>query len=129
MQVGPRIRTGLNPTCLRVVAGTRRRARVQMAAVNAITRAEAMHYTVLMRTISLRQLRRRTAQVLRQVEAGERLQVTVCGRAVADLAPIGDARRSFVPRNKVARILASAPLDAAFADDIRSATGATTHDL
>jgi prevent-host-death family protein len=82
-----------------------------------------------MRRIPQRELRNQIARVLRQVEAGERLRVTVDGRPVADLVPIGDTKRSFVSREEVARLLADAPLDPGFADDLESATGATVEEL
>jgi prevent-host-death family protein len=46
--------------------------------------------------ISVRELRNHTAQVLRRVEAGERLRVTVDRRPVAELGPL-PARASWVP--------------------------------
>ncbi len=61
------------------------------------------------REIPQRELRNNVAEVLRQVEAGERLRVTVKGRAVAELVPIAQRQR-FVPRELVAEILSS-PLD------------------
>lgn len=82
-----------------------------------------------MRTIAQRELRNQIARVLRQVEAGERVRVTVGGRPVADLVPIGGVRRTFAPRDEVAQILLRAPLDAAFAADIEAATGATVEAL
>lgn len=82
-----------------------------------------------MRTIPQRELCNQIARVLRQVQAGERLRVTVDGRPVADLVPIEETRRTFVPRDEVARLLAGVPLDPAFADDLRSATGATMEEL
>ncbi len=88
-----------------------------------------MCYTGNMRTIPQRELRNQIARVLRQVEAGERLRVTVDGRPVADLVPVGDTRRSFVSREEVDRILADAPLDPAFASDVAAATGATIEEL
>lgn len=88
-----------------------------------------MCYNRDMRTIPQRELRNQIARVLRQVETGERLRVTVDGRPVADLVPIRDIRRTFVPRNEVARLLTNAPLDSAFADDIQSAAGATIEEL
>jgi prevent-host-death family protein len=74
-----------------------------------------------MRTIPQRELRNNIARVLREVEAGERLRVTVDGRPVADLVPIGGVRRTFVPVEDVARILRSAPLDSGFRRDIATA--------
>lgn len=82
-----------------------------------------------MRTIPQRELRNQIARVLRQVEAGERLRVTVDGRPVADLVPVRDFRRSFVPLEEINRIIAQAPLDPDFASDIAAATGATIEEL
>ncbi len=47
-----------------------------------------------------RQLRNETAALLRRVEAGERLQVTVHGHPVAELGPLGPGA-SFVPRERL----------------------------
>jgi prevent-host-death family protein len=46
-----------------------------------------------------RELRNRTADLLRRVEAGERLRITVHGHPVAELVPIEERvrRRTFVP--------------------------------
>lgn len=82
-----------------------------------------------MRTIPQRELRNRISQVLRQVEAGEHLRITVDGRPVADLVPVGGARRTFVPRDELTKLLESAPLDRDFASDLRAATGATVEEL
>ena len=82
-----------------------------------------------MRTIPQRELRNQITRVLREVEAGEQLRITVDGRPVADLVPIGGARRTFVPRANVAELLARAPLDRAFAQDVEAATGATVDEL
>ncbi len=82
-----------------------------------------------MRTIPQRELRNRISQVLREVEAGERLRITVDGRPVADLIPVGGARRTYVPRDEVAELLRRAPLDPAFARELRKATGTTIEEL
>jgi len=74
-----------------------------------------------MRIIPQRELRNNIARVLREVEAGERLRVTVDGRPVADLVPIGGVRRTFVSVDDVGRILRSAPLDSGFRRDIAAA--------
>jgi prevent-host-death family protein len=47
--------------------------------------------------VSVRELRNHTAEVLRRVEAGERLRVTVDRRPVAELAPLR-SRSTWVPR-------------------------------
>ncbi len=82
-----------------------------------------------MKTIPQRELRNRISQVLRRVEAGERLRITVDGRPVADLVPVGSARRTYVPRDEVVELLVHAPLDPAFVRDLHGATGATIEDL
>lgn len=51
-----------------------------------------------MKTIPQRELRNRISQVLRSVESGERMQITVDGRPVAELTPVGGRRRTFVPK-------------------------------
>jgi prevent-host-death family protein len=51
------------------------------------------------RDVSVRELRNHTAEVLRRVEAGERLRVTVDRRPVAELAPL-PARSAWVPRGR-----------------------------
>lgn len=50
--------------------------------------------------VSVRELRNRTAEVLRRVEAGERLRVTVDRRPVAALVPLA-SRTTWVPRRRV----------------------------
>lgn len=50
--------------------------------------------------VPLRQLRNETAALLRRVEAGERLRVTVHGHPVAELGPIESAA-TFVSRERI----------------------------
>jgi prevent-host-death family protein len=57
--------------------------------------------------VSVRELRNHTADVLRRVEAGERLRVTVDRRPVAELAPL-PSRDVWVPRERVLRAMAQA---------------------
>ena len=82
-----------------------------------------MCYSCVVRSIPQRELRNRVSAVLRQVEAGERLRITVDGRPVAELVPIGPARRTFVPRDALRDLLVRAPLDVGFARDLDAATG------
>lgn len=49
--------------------------------------------------VSVRELRNRTAEVLRRVESGERLRVTVDRRPVAELVPLA-SRTVWVPRQR-----------------------------
>jgi prevent-host-death family protein len=62
-----------------------------------------------MRTISRRELRNDIARVLREVEGGARFCITVDGLPVANLVPIGGARRTFVPREDAIGLLEQAP--------------------
>lgn len=73
--------------------------------------------------VSVRELRNRTAAVLRRVEAGERLRVTVDRRPVAELVPL-PARATWVSRQRVLDGLVQADgrlrdeLDAALPDTV-----------
>jgi len=69
--------------------------------------------------IPQRELRNHTADVLRRVEAGERIEITVNGRPVAELGPI-DARREFVPSDELRRMFAGVlPADDPLAEELR----------
>jgi antitoxin (DNA-binding transcriptional repressor) of toxin-antitoxin stability system len=57
------------------------------------------------------------------------MRITVGGRPVAELMPIGGVRRTFVPRDRVLELLERAPLDRKFARDIEGAAGATIEQL
>lgn len=69
-----------------------------------------------MAEVSARDLRNHTAAILRRVEAGERLQVTVSRRPVAELAPLG--RQTWVTGAAFERILRDAPADPGLLDDL-----------
>ena len=62
-----------------------------------------------MEDVSSRDLRNRTAEVLRRVESGERLRVTVSRRPVAELVPLGRAR--WVSGAALERVLRDASAD------------------
>ena len=81
-----------------------------------------------MREIAQRELRNNVSAVLREVEAGESLRVTVRGKPVADLVPVA-ARKRGLPPQEVMRIVADAPLDPGFARDLDRAAGATIDEL
>ena len=82
-----------------------------------------------MRNISQRELRNDISRVLREVEAGEQLRVTVNGRPVADLVPVEGLRRTFVPRDALVELLEKASLGHGFLQDVEPATGATIDEL
>lgn len=79
-----------------------------------------------MRSVSVRELRNHTADVLRRVEAGERLQVTVDRRPVAELVPL-PARSRWVPRARAMTALRQA--DASLAGELATALPDTIDDL
>jgi prevent-host-death family protein len=60
--------------------------------------------------VSVRELRNHTAAVLRRVELGERLRVTVDRRPVAELAPLPQ-RTVWVPRDRAFAQLVQADSD------------------
>ena len=76
--------------------------------------------------VSVRELRNHTADVLRRVESGERLRVTVDRRPVAELAPL-PARDSWVPRERALDALVQA--DAELRDDLGQALPGTVDEL
>lgn len=62
-------------------------------------------------------LRNKIGEVLRRAEAGEEFTITVSGRPVAKLGPLGDTRR-WVPAARL-EDLWKLPLDKNLADDLR----------
>jgi prevent-host-death family protein len=76
-----------------------------------------------MAEIPLRELRNNTSEVLRRVEDGEELEVTVNGRPVARLVPM-QRRPAFLPFEQ----LLAHPADAGMLDDIKAMRGDETTD-
>ncbi len=74
-----------------------------------------------------RELRNQVSAVLRRVEAGERLRVTVNGRPVAELVPL-PPRPSAVSWEEFQRGLQSARADAALARELAALVPDTTDD-
>jgi prevent-host-death family protein len=78
-----------------------------------------------MATVPQRALRNETASLLRRVEAGERLTITVHGHPVAELGP-APSRQSFVPSTElVARLTGTLSADDDLAADLRAGDVAT----
>lgn len=70
--------------------------------------------------VSSRDLRNRTAEILRLVEAGEDVTITSNRRPVARLVPLdGPAKPTWVPSAVFERLIREAPLDAGMFDVIR----------
>lgn len=78
--------------------------------------------------MSVRELRNDVSKVLRRVEAGERLVVTVDRRPVARLEPL-ERRRRFVPMAEVAEALTRVAADPGLLDDLRRLAPDTIDDL
>ncbi len=69
-----------------------------------------------MSDVSARDLRNHTAAVLRRVEAGERVRVTVSRRPVAELAPLG--RPVWASGAAMERLLRTAAADPGLLPDL-----------
>ena len=78
-------------------------------------------------SISVRDLRNTVSEVLRRVEGGERLTVTVDRRPVAELVPI--RRRRTAPAAAALAIASGHPADRGLLDDVRGVLTDTTDDL
>jgi prevent-host-death family protein len=75
-----------------------------------------------MAEIPSRELRNNVSEVLRRVEAGERLTVTVSGRPVAELVPL-QRKPTFIPWDE---FMSMPKADPAMLDDIKAVLDATT---
>jgi len=80
-----------------------------------------------MRDVPARELRNQISAVLRRVEAGERLRVTVSGRPVAELIPL-QTRPSSLPWEEFQRRLEGARADAGLNDELAALVPDTTDD-
>lgn len=81
-----------------------------------------------MNDVPARELRNDVSAVLRRVEAGERLRVTVSGRPVAELVPLPVRRRS-MSWAAFERDLEGGRADPGLADDLRALLPDTTDDV
>jgi prevent-host-death family protein len=82
-----------------------------------------------MANIPARDLRNRTAEVLRRVEAGEEIEVLRDKRPVAKIIPIS-RRRQWIPVSEVTRELTRlGPDTTGLADELRELLTDTTDDL
>lgn len=76
-----------------------------------------------------RELRNDTAGVLRRVEAGEVLTITVKGKPVAQLAALQPSRRRWLSRVELAQRLRRAQSDPGLRGELAALVGDTTDDL
>jgi len=83
-----------------------------------------------MTEVASRELRNHTADVLRRVEAGEEITITVRGKPVAQVVPIRSRqRRRPMPWEELVALLERIPHDPTFKDDLAWTSGDTTDDL
>ena len=85
-----------------------------------------MRYGGLMVQVSVRDLRNHTADVLRRAEAGERIQITVDRRPVAELVPL-PRRATWVPEERARANFVQA--DPGLRHDLADTVAATIDDL
>lgn len=81
-----------------------------------------------MTDVASRELRNQTRMLLDRVEAGERLTITVDGRPVALLGPVG-RRRRWMPRSEFASMVIRAQADPGLTTDLRELAGEMTDDV
>ncbi|HZO06042.1 MAG TPA: hypothetical protein VFB52_06620 [Solirubrobacterales bacterium] len=73
--------------------------------------------------VSIRELRNSTAAVISELEAGERLTLTVNRRPVADILPHVEQRDPWVASGELRRIVREAPADLGLLDDLADIRG------
>jgi antitoxin (DNA-binding transcriptional repressor) of toxin-antitoxin stability system len=78
--------------------------------------------------VSIRQLRNSTSSVIADLEAGERLTLTVNRRPVADILPHSQEREPWLPSTELRRIVSEAPADPGLLDDLDDVRGAELDD-
>lgn len=79
--------------------------------------------------VGARDLRNDTAGLLRRVQAGEEVVITVHGRPVARLIPVHHARRRWLSRAELVDRLRRSQADPGLRDDLAQLVGDTTDDL
>jgi prevent-host-death family protein len=80
------------------------------------------------RSISVRDLRNSTANVVAAVRAGERLTLTVSHDPVADIVPHVEQRDPWVPSSVLREIVREAPADEGLLTDLADVRGALLED-
>lgn len=80
------------------------------------------------RSVSIRELRNSTAAVVSELQAGERLTLTVNRRPVADILPHAADRDPWVPAAELRRILRAAPADPKLLSDLAAVREAEIDD-
>jgi prevent-host-death family protein len=81
-----------------------------------------------MAEVAVRELRNDTAGVLRRVQAGEDIVITVHGQPVARVVPVEPALRWFT-RDEVVDLMVNHAADPGLREDLATLAGDTTDDL
>lgn len=81
------------------------------------------------RTVPQRELRAHIGAILREVEGGATVKVTVSGRAVARIVPIDERRRPYATREEIAAFARTRKPDPTFRRDIRAILDQTVDEL
>lgn len=76
--------------------------------------------------VATRELRNDTAGVLRKVEAGQSVVITVRGKPVADLVPHRPEAPRWMPRDELVELLKTHSADPGLRDDLKRIAGETT---
>jgi prevent-host-death family protein len=79
--------------------------------------------------VAPRELRNNTAGLLRRVQAGEDIIVTVNGEAVAVLTALQPTRRRWLTRNELLKRLPRAQADPGMRDELAALAGDTTDNI
>ena len=81
------------------------------------------------RNVSIRELRNSTAAVVSEVDAGERLTLTVNRRPVADILPHTEGRDPWIPATELRRIVRETPADPGLLTNLAEIRGAEIDDV
>jgi len=76
--------------------------------------------------VATRELRNKTADLLRRVEAGESMVITVRGKPVANLVPHRLDAPRWMPREELVELLKTHSADPGLLDDLKRLAGETT---
>lgn len=91
-------------------------------------RASPLCYTSVMTDVASRELRNNTRELLNRVAAGEELTITVDGRPMAVLRPVG-RRPRWMARDEFARRIVPRQADPGLREELASLAPDTTDDL
>ena len=93
------------------------------------TRSRHLCYVCSMSEVASRDLRNNTAGLLRRIESGEDITITVKGKPVARLSPYQPPRRRLIRRDELLGRLEQAQADPGLRRDLDELAGDTTDTL